>query len=248
MSNAKRGKHYTGDGGFLNNLEKFLFLIGLIVCPITAFFDNTTNWALIYISCNRVQLNFVAGAVMMSLNRYDSKCWTDRATYIVVISLSLACAIGGYHNHGRTMDNIPDDGRTNLSLASNGFGCISAIFFLICAFRWFYKTTQFSQLAKKTNEKCNYFPLIYVTMSVVCVLTKAILSIYYTRLDLYDQTALLVNNLIYATYALFNIFISMRMVKCEVIQGLVSTFIKLKYIYIQIDLYVYIYIHKYVYI
>jgi hypothetical protein len=215
MTNAKRGKHYTGDGGFLNNLEKVLFLIGLIICPITAFFDNTTNWAFIYVSCNWCQLNFVAGAIMISLNRYDGKCWTDRATYIGVISLSLATAMAGYH------DDAPHYGRTELDLASYGLAYISAIIFLVCAARWFYKIL-ISQEAKKTNEKCNYFPLIYVTMSVVCVLTLAVLSLCYKRLDLYDQTALLVNNLIYTMYALFNIFISMRMVKSEVIQGLVS--------------------------
>jgi hypothetical protein len=224
MTNAKRGKqkHYTGDGGFLNNFEKVLFLIGLIICPITAFFDNTTNWAYIYVSCNQCQLTFVAGTIMVSLNRYDGKCWTDRATYIVVTSISLAGAISCYHNRGQTIDNHPNPGRTKLSLASYGFAYLAAIIFLVCAFRWFYKTS-ISQLAKKSNEKCNYFPLIYVTMGVVCVFTKGILSIYYTRLDLYDETALLVNNLIYTMYASFNIFISMRMVKSEVIQGLVST-------------------------
>jgi hypothetical protein len=224
---------------FLNNLEKILFLSGLIVCPITAFFYHSSTWTLIYVSCNKCQLIFVAGAVLISLNRYDSQCWTDRAIYFAVIAIALSCAMSSYFN------NIPTIGRSaewdNLDFASYLIAYFAAAVFLVCTFKWFYKVAKrkFSQLAKKAAcEKCDYFPLIYVTVSVVCVMTFAILSIYYDRIDLYDETALLVNNLIYTTYALFMIFISMRMVKSEVIQGLVSTYIPI-YIYMYIS-YIYI--------
>jgi hypothetical protein len=76
--------------GFLNNIEKLLFLSGIAILPIVSFLpDNTRNLAYIYICCNKCQTVFVAGAVIISLSRYDNKCWTDRETYLAVICISL---------------------------------------------------------------------------------------------------------------------------------------------------------------
>ena len=105
--------------------------------------------------------------------------------------------------------------------------------FLICAFRWYYRLKRKLRLLSKTQEKSDFFfPLFYVTMTVLCIITMGLLKIYYKRLDVYDENALLVNNLIYFSYVLFNIFLSMRMVKSEVVQGLVSQNCLYDYIFI----------------
>jgi hypothetical protein len=50
--------------GFLNNMEKMIFLIGIVILPIVAFFpENTVNWAYIYICCNQCQQILTFGAI-----------------------------------------------------------------------------------------------------------------------------------------------------------------------------------------
>lgn len=230
FNHYQRGKQNTGNSvvseGFLNTLEKVLFLSGIVVLPITAFFpESTTNWAFIYVCCNKCQLTFVGGAVIISLSRYNNKCWTNKATYLAVIMLSLGNSLAS------NIDNPKEVGQKvdyYVAVISYVIPALASFIFLSSAFRWYIgplrrKLCAISNDPSLFEEKtCFFFPLVYITMSVMCILTIGVLSGAYNTLRIYDGTALLVNNLIYFAYVLFIIFISMRMSKLEVVQGLVS--------------------------
>jgi hypothetical protein len=93
------------------------------------------------------------------------------------------------------------------------------LIFFFCASRWFCGPFRRNfWLLSKTTEL--YYPLTYIFISVACTSTVVYLAFQYGRIQDFDESALLINNLIYSAYALFMIFISMRMVKSEVLQGL----------------------------
>jgi hypothetical protein len=213
--------------GFLNNLEKVLFLSGVVILPIVAFFpESTKNWAFIYLCCNKCQQIFVYGALMISLSRYNNKCWTNRTTYITITSIALANAILSNVNNNETIS-------ARLRLNLDGFSFVLIVFgsllFLISAIRWFLGPVkrQFRLLFKKTKSKEKselFFSVVYISMTILYIVIMAIFRSYFDRLEYYNAKALWINNLIYFAYVLFIIFISMRMVKSEVVQGLVSSF------------------------
>lgn len=103
--------------------------------------------------------------------------------------------------------------------------------FFFCASRWFCGPFRRNfWLLSKTTEL--YYPLTYIFISVACTSTVVYLAFQYGRIQDFDESALLINNLIYSAYALFMIFISMRMVKSEVLQGLYAL-IESKKVYVR---------------
>lgn len=219
--NSKDGKQ-QGDKtvakeGFLNGLEKGLFLSGIVITPIVSFFpESTTNWVLIYICCQKCQQIFIFGSVTISLCRYDNNCWSNKATYVVILMQNLGNII--YQNFTGAGTRIVDTFSVCLVI-------ISVTIFFVCAFRWYIGPfrRKYNVLFRQTQEGSElFFPLVYITMSVISLITLCLLKGFYNRPEGFDETALLVDKLIFLMYILFIIFLSMRMVKSEVVQGLVS--------------------------
>lgn len=220
--------------GFLNNMEKVLFLIGTVMLPIVAFLpDTTARWAFIYVCCNKCQQLLVFGAVISSVSRYDKSAWTDRTTYITIITLGAGnVLICNTQNRQPVMQVTSSCGP--YELVALALVLLSAMVHIFATIRWFRgsykKHILLHSKTLKTSEL--FYPLIYNTMTVSCVITLAVLLIKYNRISMHDEAAVLVNNLIYFAYILFIIFLSMRMVKYEVVQGLYAL-IESKKIYVR---------------
>lgn len=218
--NFKKGKQNSDNTmvkeGFLNNKEKVLFLSGIVILPIVAFFpESTTNWAFIYLCCNKCQQIFVYGAVIISLSRYNNKCWSNKATYLMIIMISSGNSILTNINNNSSLGASV---RWNLDILSFFLLVAGFLIFLFCSLKWY--TGPFRRKFRLLFQET--FSLVYITMTVLYIVTLGTFRGYYDRLEYYNERALIINNLIYFAYVLFIIIISMRMIKSEVVQGLVS--------------------------
>jgi hypothetical protein len=207
--------------GFLNNTEKVLFLIGAIVLPVVAFFpENTTNWAFIYICCSKCQQCLIHGAVVISLCRYDSSAWTNKATYVIITSIGV----------GNVILCNTNNRSSNLTTSTYDILEIVGIFLVLlsCGVYSFFTTRWFMGLFKRNFDPVSktqkiselVYPLVYTTMIGISFVTLVIIVSLYGRTIKHDEIAITITNILYFCYILLIIFLSMRMVKSEVIQGL----------------------------
>jgi hypothetical protein len=71
---------------FLTDIEKLLFIMGVISVPIIAVLPDLNNLALVYACCLRSQFMLTIGIVIASMSRYDKGFWP---TLLCTISLIL---------------------------------------------------------------------------------------------------------------------------------------------------------------
>lgn len=222
-------------GFLLNNIESVVFLCGIIVCPIASLLPSSTfNRVFVFMCCYKCQLVLVGGVVMSTLCRYNKDFWTVRNTYISLLLLAFsACSSASVNN---LYQNKPvSQTLSNLYFISWFFSLASAVVFLWGCLWWLavviypHIKNYFSSRTKNTKnyetEQTNvFFPCLFVGISIVALIILIISGAFYTSLDLYDEVALSVSNAVYLLYVLFVSFLSMRMVKFEVVQGLVSLY------------------------
>ena len=230
-----------GHPGLLNNMENLLFLIGSSVVPITAFLGtNTRNWAYVYICCRECQYSLSGGAILISLCRYNSKYWPVNTTYLLVILLSSASVIGAF-----TSNDLIEKPRSqtikSFQWASYYIFLLAAAIFTFCSLRWL--TMSVPKLIKRWNplmkvspdtfpknrntnsgntEESLLFPFLYVMISLVAIFTLFLMSNYYEGPHNFDVRAIFYHNLSFIIYLLVITYGSMRMMKHEIVKGLVS--------------------------
>jgi hypothetical protein len=221
----------VGKEGFLNNMEKVLFLIGTVMLPIVAFFpEDTRNWAFIYVCCNKCQQMLIFGAIAISLSRYDNSAWTDKTTYAIITTVGIGNVI--LCNASNRHPSIAISTYDALEIVAVLLVLIGALLFLFSIIRWFRGAFKKNfDLVSKTQKEL-FYPLIYTAMTVLCIVTLAVLVFLYRRTSRHDKAAILVNSLIYFSYILFIDFLTMRMVKSEVVQGLYAL-IESKKVYVR---------------
>jgi hypothetical protein len=223
----------------LNSLERAIALFGAAIVPLCALLPaNTANWAYVYFCCQKCQLVLVAGAVQISMNRYDNKYWTAGHTYFSLFSVvggSITLSFLG------NAENI-EAGATSYCLSYIAYAMIlaGAASFMWCSSLWlnaivptlFPLFLEGQDERKKMTDKylglpagaANLlFPTLYVTMSITLLCVLILLSALYRSMPSYDANALKIYNLSFLAYVLFVSFVSIRMMKYEIFQGLVST-------------------------
>jgi hypothetical protein len=221
--------------GFLNNTEKVLFLIGNIMLPIVAFFpENTIHWAYIYICCNKCQQILTCGAIVISLCRYDNSIWTNRTTYCLIIFLGLGNVLICTTKNRFNVLAFEIPTRNAASLIADLLVVITAFTYSLALIRWIRAQYRKKGLYPSMSQKASdlIYPLIYMMMPVICIVVLVVLTLRYQTLTLHTGAAILINSLIYFCYMLFIIFLSMRMVKSEVVQGLYAL-IESKKVYVR---------------
>lgn len=213
--------------GFLNNIEKLLFLSGIVILPVVAFLPKTTtNWAFIYLCCKGCHQIMIFGSVCISLNRYDKKCWTDRATYVIIITLVAGNVIYcNINDLEMKLDIQITNFYESLSNTAHALLITAAVIYILCAFRYVGRNLCPYVFNKAKLKSELYFPLVYITMTALFLVLTLFTKLVYNDIKNYDAVALLLNNLINFAYVLFITLLSMRMVKSEVVQGLVSNII-----------------------
>lgn len=224
----------------LNIIERATALFGAAIVPLCALLpDNTENWAYVHVCCQKCQLVLVAGAVLISMNRYDKKYWTTGHSYFSLFSL-----VGGTISLSflGNVENIKTDTTLYyLSCIAYAFILAGAASFIWCSTLWLNAIvpTLFPLLfegpveSKEMTDKYSVaaahllFPTLYVAMSITLLSLLILLSALYNSTPSYDGNALKIYNLSFLAYVLFVSFVSIRMMKYEIFQGLVSTNIRM---------------------
>jgi hypothetical protein len=228
-NDAKKADIHT-EHELLNWQERLLLVCGIITIPIAAFLpSDTTNIVYIYLCLRKCRSMLVAGAIIISLCRYDPKIWTVRITHLILLLVAAGTIVGSFST-------------TVNSASTIGYGFfmagIGAFFF--CNVRWLSSVlpslTKAMTLSNPSNtakgisvleqSTCDITDLLLqlayiLTISVISV---ALITAYYMfpGIGLYSPTAMFYNNLAFVFYLLFIMYISERKMKFKVVQGLVS--------------------------
>ena len=218
----------------LNNMEHLVFLCGTAIIPMTAFISEDNNsWVYIYVCCRQCQLVLTGGAITISLCRYNQEYWPIRVTYFVLVLLLIASTIGAFTNNYLTKDP-PSYAVKTLQTTSYCIFLVAAATFTLCSLRWLRMT-----IPKVINQcpflrpyrdadvprpnECFLFSAIYVTTSIIAAPSLVLISDIYAGSLNYGVNALFFHNLAFIIYILINTYGSMRMMKYEIVKGLVGT-------------------------
>ncbi len=72
----------------MNRHEMVLFLVGICIVPILAFFpDETPNLGHLYLCFSKCQLALVGGVFMIWLCRFNSRYWTPLSTVAILMCI-----------------------------------------------------------------------------------------------------------------------------------------------------------------
>lgn len=127
------------------------------------------------------------------------------------------------------------------------------------------KTSKTSKKVHKKNQKNNNnaavsstfstssehltFPALYVSVSMTTIAMLIMISAMYPSVASYDERAIFLHNFSFLLYIAIVSYVSIRMMKFEVVQGLVSTYIHTfirTYIYAYVNTYILAYIYAYI--
>lgn len=238
---ADRIKYNCRDA-LLNSPEKFVFFCGTVIVPITAFLPtDTENWAYIYLCCTKCQLMMVGGAVVTSLCRYDKKYWSERSTYLFLLLLTMGTVTGAFTDN-QTAQAVKSS-NDRIRYASYCLVTTATGLFFFCSGRWLKLvipklfSALFTLHPSKSNEcktlqgtaHSNYdvvhliFPVMYISTSIAACGLLTIIAILYPGISMFDADALFYHNLAYIVFLLFIMYTSIRMMRQQVVNGLVST-------------------------
>ena len=74
----------------MNRHELVLFLIGICIVPILAFFpEDTANLGQLYLCFSKCQLALVGGVYMIWLCRFNQRYWTPLSTVLVLMTIMI---------------------------------------------------------------------------------------------------------------------------------------------------------------
>lgn len=212
----------------LNTQERFVLACGILSVPATAFLPSgTQNIVNIYLCLYKCRVVLVGGAIIISLCRYDPVYWPVVSTYCALIFLSLACIMGSF------ADNLYPQHTESVahSISTLLFFCGSAIFFF-CNLRWLITVLPrlsvclSTRKVRKEGQRSSVssdllFPILYVITVTGASMMLTITRRLYPESEKRNAEHLFVHNLGYNIYILFVMYISERMIKYQVVQGLV---------------------------
>jgi hypothetical protein len=230
FSRKKLRLHKTGT--FFNTNERIVFLCGMLVCPLTVLLsDDTHDLAFIYVCTNKSRLMMSYGVLVASLCRYKKEYWSIRNTYIMLFLMGAGSICGAFFNNMYIKDVTDTKGIPEKIVWLAFCGILTAGFiFFGCSARWLFvvvypKVKIFSLTEPHERVKVpdnSYFPLIFNVAAVLSVILIIFLHGYYWGLHTHKSNALFLNNMAYIFYLIAFYFVMIRMVKYEVMQGLVS--------------------------
>lgn len=227
----------------LNMSERVLILMGIVMLPLVSFLPTTTyNLGMIYVCCNRCQLNWVGGTVALSLSRYNKEYWTTKSTLTSLFFLSLGLISAPFIQNALAYDSKSRS--TNyyylFAVLSTSVSCF---IFFFCSSRWmivvYCKSSQWKnflfckQESKDSENSCptgsgdvsyhTFFPMVYTICGFCVVAFLCIITASTTNMGQYDGRIIFLTNIPFLILAVLISILSMRIVKFEVVQGLVST-------------------------
>ena len=237
VTGNKTGKSKMNvDAVLLNTRERFLLFCGIVTIPITALLpSNTYHLVNLYMCLRRSRTVFVFGGVVTSLSRYDNNNWPVRKCYLMLISLICGAAIGAFADNYSLL-GAPSHLR-NVSTVFNV--CFSGTFVYcncmwLCSdiprlFKGFFSISGDNTIDTIQNSRgisrCPNLisPLVYATSTTLVGCLSVAAAMTFGGADNYGADALFLHNLMFIIYLLMIMYISERMLKNEVVRGLVSS-------------------------
>ena len=242
---------------FLNIPERLLILVGTIMVPMVGFLPkNTANLALTYICCNNCQQNLVGGTMIISLCRYDKNYWSVRSTWISLIFFGSGLICGSFISNIYAAESTPNQVILILDSCSYFLSLVPCLIFILNSLRWLIvvyfgvksckRTIFWSSDAQNIADPevmrlsdapdHNFFPMIFVTGALFIILGFFCLLSRAPRPEDFDPISLTLNSTPYVCFLILVSILTMRMVKFEVVQGLVSFSILFYFNYLHINL------------
>ena len=232
----------TARFNFLNKPERTLFLLGIAVLPLLILVPKSTpNLALIYICCNKCQQSWIGGTVALSLCRYDKQYFSVKSTWASLIFFAMAM-IGSTFIDNLYAIKPPAQHIVILDMGTFILSGIPCVLFFLNSSRWlilahyraiqwtnvlfFYSKSRQIHPSATTDISANsdhtFFPMIYTLIGMTVLVLLSVLIGTSSRIEDYDETNLVQGNIPFLVFIISVSILSMRMVKFEVIQGLVS--------------------------
>ena len=241
---SKKPPEESSKFNFLNIYERILILAGVSIVPMVAFIPKTLhNLGLLYVCCSKCQQLWVGGTIVLSLCRYDKEYWSTKSTLASLFMVSVGL-IGS-----PLIDNIyaahPNPGQAVvlIDLGTYILVMFPCFIFMMNSVRWlilvYWRANswksflmcrskhQIEEPAVPTaeNDTVNhtFFPMVYTMIGTTVVLLLCLLAAATARVENYSGLNLLQSNGPFMLFIVLISTLSMRMVKFEVVQGLVST-------------------------
>ena len=240
-------KSETAKFTFLNISERFLILIGLTISPMVAFLPKSTeNLAFIYLCCNKCQLNLVGGTLVLSLCRYNKEYWTVRSTLLSLLSFGVGLIGSPFIDNVYAAENPVMKLVILIDLSTFVLTIGPAFVFMINSSRWlilvYFKAyylrrylmcssklqpdieTRKGDRKDKAGSDHIFFPMVYTLCGMILVLLVLAIIGSSARVSEYDSMNLLQLTIPFLVFITLITTLSMRVVKFEVVQGLVSVY------------------------
>ena len=228
---------------FLNIPERLLILMGMIILPVVIFLpESTENLGLIYLCFVNCQLNLVGGTILLCLSRYDKEYWSERSTSISIFSYGCGLASSSFVFNTYAGEYPPSRSLLIMYVICYFLQAAPVMVFLFNSIRWLIivyckihswkghlmcgskiqSLVKSDFIASSSTPKHTFFPMVY-TVSVICITTSLTVVIEMSpRIERYTSADLWRNTLPYLLFLITISILSMRMVKFDVIEGLVS--------------------------
>jgi hypothetical protein len=219
----------------LNNVEKTLCLVGIIVVPITAFVPDYDNLALVFVCCNKCQSFVVGATVMTSICRCNRNRWTVISTLTFLLLLifaqitstfSLNTSVSSKNNAVNNNLVSAADICTMMAVSLMLLCSVQSLFTLSCQAYNDIKTVKLIRPNETGSERHSrnyvFFSICWLAIFIVGVVFLIAISQSYGSIIHFNETALLLNSITYLSFELAITILTMRMVKFDVVKGLVS--------------------------
>ena len=218
----------------LSSTELFLLISAILSCHITAFLpSDTPNMMNIFHCARRCRSILTAGAINLSFCRHDAKFWSVRSSTAILLLNISSNIVASLH------DNIsPLYGNKAIKMMSGAAYFIAALIFIVNTFRWFISISPL--LLRTIRNGCRlrdknicadrdsshdgyyFYPSLYIVATSASYLILTMIFWVYPDWDPRSFDSVFFHNLVITLYLFLIIIISDRVMKHEIIQGLVS--------------------------
>lgn len=222
-------------GPLLNTGERLLLGLGILSIPITAFLPpDMPNLVNVYFCLRRSRTLLVAGAVVISLCRYDNNFWTVRKTNAVLVLL----IIGTFFHAFADNSSLADAAFVAHYVASASYTVV-AVIVCSCNVIWLYSVypklfrrlvflftaNRYESLRNENAYTHLLFPFLYSTFTTATATILALTSKQFRGAERLNVDNHFFHIIAFVVYLLFIMYLSERMMKYEVVQGLVRFFL-----------------------
>ena len=180
--------------------------------------------------------------MLLSLSRYDKDYWSVRTTWFSLLFYSTGLVSGSFISNIYAAESTPNQAILILDSCTYFLTLAPSLLFIINSLRWLIiaylgmnpwqmlmnclsdeqHLADLVVLKVKDARNHKFFPMIYVICGLAVVFLITALLARAPRVHNYDPISLALNSAPYVCFLIAVSTLSMRMVKFEVVQGLVS--------------------------